>query len=301
MKIKVFLSLYPSPNTKLIMVYFVFQGESWTLNVVCSKDSDDYQDETLDLGVSLKSLGTFRTWNIFDSLGSWQLLGFECSLHSGARGGKGDRRGGESWRTGPRPKFSSNTVQSCLTVWSNRSILTFSIGNNISHQGYEKRYYPPATFVCNKTSIDTADDPFAGLDDENPFVLMSSRRYQKRHESQMFMELFRYIAGVNQVNTALIMNKKENYKNILEARKNRDDQTGGRLPQRDEGDAPRELRGSLYVFLPSLQVPGWPRPQWWEIIPSCCWSSPTASWQWGRLSLHCSCTPCVRQVTSDQF
>ena len=61
MKIKVFLSLYPSPNTKLIMVYFVFQGESWTLNVVCSKDSDDYQDETLDLGVSLKSLGTFRT------------------------------------------------------------------------------------------------------------------------------------------------------------------------------------------------------------------------------------------------
>ena len=67
------------------------------------------------------------------------------------------------------------------------------------HQGYEKRFYPPATFVCNKTSIDTAADPFAGLDDMNPFVLMSSRRYQRRPESQMFMELFRYIAGLNKV------------------------------------------------------------------------------------------------------
>ena len=76
----------------------------------------------------------------------------------------------------------------------------------MSHQGYEKRYYPPATFVCNKTDIDTAADPFAGLDDMNPFVLMSSRRYQRRYESQMFMELFRYIAGVNQVDTAPIFN-----------------------------------------------------------------------------------------------
>ena len=126
----------------------------------------------------------------------------------------------------------------------------------ISHQGYEKRYYAPATFVCNNvTGIDTAADPLAGLDDMNPFEIMGSKRYKKRHESQMFMELFRYIAGVNQVDSALIMNKKR-IKNILEARKNRDDKTCGRLPQRDEGDAPRKLRGPLYVFLPSLQVPG---------------------------------------------
>merc|ERR1712223_1036772 len=66
------------------------------------------------------------------------------------------------------------------------------------YEGYEERYYPAATFVCNKTSIDTAADPFAGLDDMNPFEIMGSKRYKNRHESQMFMELFRYIAGVNQ-------------------------------------------------------------------------------------------------------
>merc|ERR1711874_603351 len=63
------------------------------------------------------------------------------------------------------------------------------------YEGYEKRYYPAATFVCNKTSVDTAADPLAGLDDMNPFEIMGSKRYQRRHESQMFMELFRYISG----------------------------------------------------------------------------------------------------------
>jgi len=67
------------------------------------------------------------------------------------------------------------------------------------YDGYEKRHYPAATFVCNNvTGIDTAADPLAGLDDMNPFEIMGSNRYKKRHESQMFMELFRYIAGVNQ-------------------------------------------------------------------------------------------------------
>merc|ERR1711915_98446 len=65
-------------------------------------------------------------------------------------------------------------------------------------EGYEKRYYPAATFVCNKTSVDTAADPLAGLDDMNPFEIMGSKRYQRSHQSQMFMELFRYISGVNQ-------------------------------------------------------------------------------------------------------
>ena len=84
-----------------------------------------------------------------------------------------------------------------------------------SDQGYEKRYYAPATFVCNNvTDIDTAADPLAGLDDMNPFELMGSKRYKKSYQSRMFMELFRYISGVNQVETAPIMNKefKENLK-----------------------------------------------------------------------------------------
>merc|ERR1712203_815831 len=107
------------------------------------------------------------------------------------------------------------------------------------YNGYEKRYYAPATFVCNNvTDIDTAADPLAGLDDMNPFELMGSKRYKKSHQSRMFMEFPLHFWCKS------------------EARRNRDDQTGGRLPQRDEGDSTGKLRGCLYVFLPSLQVPG---------------------------------------------
>jgi len=65
-------------------------------------------------------------------------------------------------------------------------------------KNYEKRMYPSATFVCNKTSIDTAADPLAGLEKMNPYELMMTRRYQKSPRSQMFWELFKYIQGVNQ-------------------------------------------------------------------------------------------------------
>ena len=73
----------------------LFQGDSWTLNIVCSKDSDDYQDETLDLGVSLETPGPFRTLYkyIFEPLGRRQLMGLECSLHSGYKGDRGDQGG----------------------------------------------------------------------------------------------------------------------------------------------------------------------------------------------------------------
>jgi len=64
-------------------------------------------------------------------------------------------------------------------------------------QNYEKRYYPSARYICNRTSVDTAADPLAGLEKMNPFDVMTSRRYQKTPKSQMFMELFRYIQGVN--------------------------------------------------------------------------------------------------------
>jgi len=65
-------------------------------------------------------------------------------------------------------------------------------------QNYETRYYPSATYVCNKTKIDTAADPLAGLERMNPYEVMMSRRYQKRPKSQMFQELFKYIQGENQ-------------------------------------------------------------------------------------------------------
>jgi hypothetical protein len=38
-----------------------------------------------------------------------------------------------------------------------------------------------------------------GLDKENPFLIMVSKRWQKSPASIMFKELFKYIAGVNQV------------------------------------------------------------------------------------------------------
>jgi len=65
-------------------------------------------------------------------------------------------------------------------------------------QNYEKRYYPSAKYVCNTTSVDTAADPLAGLERMNPFEVMMSRRFSKTPKSQQFMELFRYIQGVNQ-------------------------------------------------------------------------------------------------------
>ena len=67
-------------------------------------------------------------------------------------------------------------------------------------QDYEKRYYPSAIYACNKTeNYDTAKDPLAGLEDMNPFEVMKSKRYKKRLESKMFMNMFRYIQGVNKV------------------------------------------------------------------------------------------------------
>lgn len=65
------------------------------------------------------------------------------------------------------------------------------------YQTYEKRFYPSAKFVCNTTHVDTAADPLAGLERMNPYEVMMSKRYQKTPRSQQFMELFRYIQGVN--------------------------------------------------------------------------------------------------------
>jgi len=68
-----------------------------------------------------------------------------------------------------------------------------------TYETFEQRYYPSAIFVCNKTkNIDTVADPFAGLEDMSPFSVMSSKRWKRHHTSHMFMELFKYISGVNQ-------------------------------------------------------------------------------------------------------
>merc|ERR1712212_933357 len=60
--------------------------------------------------------------------------------------------------------------------------------------------YPSANFACVKAEVETDNDVLAGLEDVNPLVLMSSKRYRKSPSSIMFMELFKYISGVNQEN-----------------------------------------------------------------------------------------------------
>ena len=49
------------------------------------------------------------------------------------------------------------------------------------------------------SGFDTAKDPLAGMDDMEPMEIVSSMMFKKGPMSEMFMELFRYIAGVNQV------------------------------------------------------------------------------------------------------
>merc|ERR1719348_2031344 len=66
------------------------------------------------------------------------------------------------------------------------------------NENYEQRYYPAAMFVCNTTkNIDTARDPFDGLENMSPWTLMATKRWRNHHTSHMFMELFKYISGVN--------------------------------------------------------------------------------------------------------
>ena len=55
-------------------------------------------------------------------------------------------------------------------------------------------------FVCNTTrNVDTARDPFDGLENMSPWTLMATKRWRNHHTSHMFMELFKYISGVNKV------------------------------------------------------------------------------------------------------
>jgi len=62
---------------------------------------------------------------------------------------------------------------------------------------YELREYPSTKFACVKAEVDTAEDPFAGLKNVNPFTIMGSKRWRKTPNSFMFKALFKYISGVN--------------------------------------------------------------------------------------------------------
>ena len=64
--------------------------------------------------------------------------------------------------------------------------------------GYEKRVYPTSTWACTNMTVDTAQDPLAGLEDWDFKEIMQSKRYKTRVPSSlMFWPLFRYIQGNN--------------------------------------------------------------------------------------------------------
>merc|ERR1711872_899594 len=65
-------------------------------------------------------------------------------------------------------------------------------------RSYEKRVYPPSIWACTNLTVDTAEDPLAGLEDWDFTEIMQSQRYKTRvPASLMFWPLFRYISGNN--------------------------------------------------------------------------------------------------------
>merc|ERR1712060_670338 len=83
--------------------------------------------------------------------------------------------------------------------------LPYSVTQNYGN--YEKRHYPEAVMACTYDLVDQAGDPLAGLEGNNPYTIMNSRRFQKTPQSIMFRRLFKYISGVNQEGKEIAMTR----------------------------------------------------------------------------------------------
>merc|ERR1712045_124672 len=81
----------------------------------------------------------------------------------------------------------------------------YSVTQNYGN--YEKRHYPEAVMACTYDLVDQAGDPLAGLENNNPYTIMMSRRFQKTPASIMFRRLFKYISGVNQEGQEIAMTR----------------------------------------------------------------------------------------------
>jgi len=125
---------------------------------------------------------------------------------------------------------------------------------------YELREYPSANYACVKSEVDTAADPMAGLENVNPYVLMSSKRWKKQPSSIMFMELFKYISGVNKEGNEIEMTRPVSTHHSIKKK-----QFGGDLevqemcfyvPAEHQANPPQPLENSpVYIFKrPTMRV-----------------------------------------------
>ena len=64
-------------------------------------------------------------------------------------------------------------------------------------KNYEKRVYPPSTWACTNMTVDTDQDPLAGLEDWELKEIINSKRFKTKPSSMMLWPLFRYIGGNN--------------------------------------------------------------------------------------------------------
>merc|ERR1712088_1229148 len=112
--------------------------------------------------------------------------------------------GGSSWNTRSKNPFSYMVGKEFFKnenfdgdfFEDSHEELPYSVTQNYGN--YEKRHYPEAVMACTYDLVDQAGDPLAGLENYNPYTIMSSRRFQKTPASIMFRRLFKYISGVNQ-------------------------------------------------------------------------------------------------------
>ena len=230
---------YPPPSLKsslsLLMcsIFEITLSSTLKQTISCIEIQQIGSDLAKYYFISLSVVLKFRTLNIFDPQGRRQLMGFECSLHSEYRQDGGDKGWWESWRRDGTPGFSSNTVQSCGGVWSNPSIFTFEVLLIISltrvmRKGSTLQLHLSVTRPASTLLL----TPLLVLMTWIPLFWWVPRDI--RGDTNLRCSWSYSGTLLVSIRSILIwMKPKDEIKNILEARGNRDDKTGCRLPQRD--------------------------------------------------------------------
>ena len=59
-----------------------------------------------------------------------------------------------------------------------------------NYGNYEKRHYPEAVMACTYDLVDQAGDPLAGLEGNNPYTIMNSRRSDHNTSHSIMANLY---------------------------------------------------------------------------------------------------------------